>query len=221
MHTPTVAAWRTARRAAVVAAALAAGCYHPVVPEGAPCTTSTECPTSQRCWAGACRVHEPEVDAGATDAAAAVDAAAIDAAPLACTTAGLTCAGTATVFTCGGHCWVRCTSNVSRELARAACVGWQGALGQIDDAVEESCVTSHLTAASWLGLLQRPTATATTDDWTWNDSAPVVYTRWQTGKPDDRDGKETGEEQCAKIQTDGTWDDVACTSSLDFVCERP
>ena len=109
----------------------------------------------------------------------------------------------------------------ARELARAACVGWQGALGQIDDAVEESCVTSHLTAASWLGLLQRPTATATTDDWTWNDSAPVVYTRWQTGKPDDRDGKETGEEQCAKIQTDGTWDDVACTSSLDFVCERP
>jgi hypothetical protein len=204
--------------------AIAAGCYHPSPPEGAPCETTAQCPTPQQCRAGVCALHDAVVDAGSPDAAAlAADAPPppVDAAPLPCTTAGLACAGTATTFSCGGMCWVRCTSNVGRDTARAACAGWQGALGEIDDATEEACVTAHLTAASWIGLAQAATATTPQTGWTWNDGAPVSYTRWQVGAPNDRDGHENGEEQCGRIQIDGTWDDMSCGSSLDFLCARP
>jgi hypothetical protein len=44
---------------------------------------------------------------------------------------------------------------------------------------------------------------------------------WLSGKPDDSDNNESGAEQCASIRTNGTWDDDACNTSLDFFCERP
>jgi Lectin C-type domain len=48
----------------------------------------------------------------------------------------------------------------------------------------------------------------------------VLYTHWQSGVPDDRDDRENHDEQCAKIQSDGTWDDVACSATTGFLCER-
>jgi hypothetical protein len=203
------------------------GCYGPSPPEGAPCKATEQCPTPQRCVLGNCSGHLlPGLDAPAADppdAPPPVDAPPppIDAMPLPCTTAGLSCGGTATTFLCGGNCWVRCTGNVSRETARGACAGWTGALGQIDDATENSCVTARLAADAWIGLVQSDAATVPGMGWTWNGVAPPVYTSWLPGKPDDGDGNESRAEQCAGIRTDGTWDDDSCSSALDFLCERP
>jgi hypothetical protein len=202
------------------------GCYSPVPREGAPCDATAHCPAPQRCVLGACSLHDaPEVDAAPPPPP--IDAA-IDAAPppdamrLACVTTGLTCAGgTATTFPCGGNCWVRCTANVSRATARAACVGWQGALGQIDDAIEQDCVAQRTVAQAWIGLIQSDAAAAPGADWTWNGAVPVVYTHWAANKPDDADNTESGEEQCGSIRPDGSWDDDGCTSPTDFFCERP
>jgi hypothetical protein len=74
---------------------------------------------------------------------------------------------------------------------------------------------------AWVGLVQLTTATRPADGWTWNGTTPVVFTNWQSGVPDDRDNDENGAEQCAKIQPDGTWDDVTCSSPINFFCERP
>jgi hypothetical protein len=56
-----------------VALALATACYGPRVPEGAPCVTSSSCPATQTCVAGACRVGS-SIDASgvATDSPADV-----------------------------------------------------------------------------------------------------------------------------------------------------
>jgi len=45
-------------------AVVLAGCFHPTPPEGAPCTTSVDCPASQVCSAGTCASH-PATDAPA------------------------------------------------------------------------------------------------------------------------------------------------------------
>ena len=202
------------------------GCFHPVVREGAPCETTLQCPEPQRCVLGACSLRDaPPVDASPPPPDAAIDAAPPppDAMPLACSTAGLTCnGGTVTMFSCGGNCWVRCSTSVLRDTARAACEAWHGALGQIDDATENGCVTAKLPTPAWLGLIQSDNATTPAMGWTWNGATPVVYTHWQQGgKPDDADGNENREEQCASISPDSTWDDNACNSPIDFVCERP
>lgn len=202
------------------------GCYAPSPRAGAPCDRSDDCPSPQRCVLGACDLRDPPPLDAAPDPDAAVDAAVDtavpDAMPLPCTTAGLTCqGGTLTAFTCGGHCWVRCTANAPRDTARAACAAWQGALGQIDDATEQSCVAARVIAPTWLGLIQGPAAATPATGWTWNGATDPAYTHWLPGKPDDADGIETGNEQCAAIRTDGTWDDDNCTSPADFLCERP
>jgi Lectin C-type domain len=209
--------------------AVLAGCFSPALREGAPCENADQCPSPQRCVLGHCSRHDPPpIDASLPDepdASVTIDAPPpppIDAMPLACDTTGLACAGTATSFTCGGDCWVLCAGAAApRETAHAACVGWMGELGQIDDATEQGCVRNHVNAAAWVGLVQPATATRPADGWTWNGTTPVVFTNWQSGVPDDRDNDENGAEQCAKIQTDGTWDDVTCSSPINFFCERP
>jgi hypothetical protein len=211
------------RMRSVVMVALA-GCCAPVPPEGAPCQTSNDCPTPQRCVLGACSLHDaPAVDAGFTsrpDAPPDAPLPSVDAVSLACTTDGLSCGGTAATFTCGGHCWVLCTGHAAYTAAQSACTGWMGALGEIDDATEQSCVASHVNNNAWLGLQQTAGATSPGAGWTWNGTTALAYTHWQSGVPNDQDGNENGDEQCAKIQTDGTWDDVACSSSIEFFCER-
>jgi hypothetical protein len=101
------------------------------------------------------------------------------------------------------------------------CTGWLGALGQIDDAAEQACVDAHVAGAAWIGLLQPETAATPEAGWTWNAVNPLAYTHWQPGVPDDDDGVESRQEQCAKLQSDGLWDDVTCGSQVAFLCERP
>lgn len=210
-------------RCAALFGALTA-CYAPIAHEGAPCESSRQCPTPQRCVLGACSLHEgPPVDAAVEPPDAMVDARPPpDAMLLACSTAGLTCnGGTLTMFSCGGNCWVRCTANATRSAASNACSGWMGALGQIDDATENGCVTAHIGAEQWIGLTQSNTAATPGTGWTWNGVNPVGYTNWASGKPDDADHVESGEEQCAAINPDGTWDDQNCGGVAHFLCERP
>ncbi|TMQ23361.1 MAG: C-type lectin domain-containing protein [Deltaproteobacteria bacterium] len=206
-------------RTCAVLLTLAASCYSPRLNEGTPCASTADCPFPQRCVLGSCAQRVPAIDAALPvdaaesedAAAAAIDAAAVDAAPdampLPCMTSGLTCGGTATTFPCGGHCWARCTGSATWTAASQACMGWQGALGEIDDATEQSCVAGHVSTATWIGLRQSDAATRPADGWGWNGSTtPLVYMHWQ--------------EQCGKIQSDGTWDDVSCTATTPFLCER-
>jgi hypothetical protein len=201
------------------------GCYSPSPREGAPCENPEQCPTPQRCVLGSCTLsYAPIVDAPEPEPDAAVDAMPppIDAMPPPCSITGLSCpGGTATMFPCGGHCWVRCTGNVTRTAARTACTNWGGALGEINDPAEQTCVAAKLASATWLGLIQPDNSMSPGMGWTWNGVDRIDYTNWLTGKPDDADGVENGAEQCASMEVGGGWDDQNCGGALDFFCERP
>jgi Lectin C-type domain len=223
-HATRARGWASGNVCRAVVIALLAGCYSPRIQEGAPCDSPDECPTQLRCVQRTCQLRDPLPPDAGVDAAevdTAVDATPPDAMVLPCTTTGLTCGGTATVFMCGGHCWVHCTSAVTSTTADQACTGWQGALGQVDDATEESCVIARIAATSWIGLSQSAAATTPGMDWTWNARTPLVYTHWAAGKPDDGGNGENRSEQCGKLQTDGQWDDAVCTQANRFLCERP
>jgi hypothetical protein len=206
--------------------ALLAGCYDPRLPEGAPCDSTRKCPSQQSCVLGRCSLQDaPPVDAEVLADAKEIDALVIDAHPdaavLPCTADGFAACGAATLFTCGGRCWVRCSNATTWLRASPACSSWQGTLGQIDDATEQTCVASHIGIDSWIGLFQSDAATAPSLDWVWTtDTNPVLFMNWQSGKPDDRDGIENRVEQCGMFQSDGRWDDVACTEQHPFLCER-
>jgi hypothetical protein len=218
---------RTVQRWAALLGVVA-GCYNPSPQEGAPCTSSTQCPTPQRCFLGACLLGEPPpVDASPPEHDAAIDAAPpIDAMRLPCNTVGLDCGvgNPVTTFTCGGNCWVVCTQNVAADIARARCNSWgMGVLGQIDNLTEQTCVDDAQIGnmGTWIGLSQSATATTTGEGWTWNGVTPLSYTNWLGGKPDDG-GSENGSEQCAAMRfEDGRWDDQECGEAHDFMCERP
>lgn len=204
-----------------------AGCYNPsALPEGAPCQRTEQCPESQQCVLGSCSVSAPPVDARPTSPDAMTDAMA-DAMPVACIVDGLTCAsGTAPqVFPCGTRCWVKCTEMVMRATAETRCNNWMGALGEIDNADEDSCVNQRVgaTAAFWIGLIQGAGATTPDDKWTWNGTAEVKYKVWRAAtEPDDgAGGVEMGNEQCGTVRPGGGFDDDPCNQSLPFFCARP
>jgi hypothetical protein len=165
---------------------------------------------------------------------AAIDAAAdasIDAAPNlgSCNTTALTClGGTPVAVTCNAGCWVRCqqsTPVANEPAAAAACAAWGGKLAPIRSQQDNDCVAITLfpSQSSWIGYEQDAAATMKGTGWSWNhDGVASSYTNWSSGQPNDNDGTENGEEQCAYMPTNGTWQDVACSdaSTYRFSCRR-
>jgi hypothetical protein len=150
----------------------------------------------------------------------------VDAAP-ACTTDNFSCLGTAVATTCNGGCWVKCTNSfgVSVLGAASACSNWGGELAPIRSAADDACVSQTLfpQQASLIGLLQSPFATAVDQGWSVNgDNAPLTYMNWDGGQPNDLDGTENGQEQCAYMPTNGKWQDDDCnnTALVRFSCRR-
>jgi hypothetical protein len=105
-------------------------------------------------------------------------------------------------------------------MAQTICVVWGGHLGEIDDATEEACVEAYVSDKTWIGLMQAPGAANPAANWTWNGTTPVVYSNWQSGAPNDADGTENGDEQCADLQPSGNWDDEPCSSTKPLFCRR-
>ena len=160
-----------------------------------------------------------DVDAALVDAAL-VDAALIDAPWVACPPSDIECTGVSSTFSCGGHCWTRCADTVTLATAGTRCTTWGGYLGEIDDQAENDCVAAAIpSVATWFGMQQLSFATDPDVGWTWNgDLDPPAYVHWTAGQPDDGDGNESANEQCAYFGATGTWDDSPSGSLFAFTC---
>jgi len=176
--------------------------------------------------------HDSQIDTGSGSGSnidAAVDAPA-DAkiTNATCDTSGLTCAGTTVALMCNGACWVKCTQTVavpSQLAASGACNGWGGELAPIRDANDQACVSQMLfpSQASWTGFEQSITSTTLSGGWSWNSDGVVpTFVNWDPGQPNDFNGVENGQEQCAYMTTSGGWQDTDCFSaaSYRFSCRR-
>lgn len=143
-----------------------------------------------------------------------------------CTTTGLTCTGgTVKAMVCNNACWASCEDNqaVTQPAASTACTAWGGKLAPLHDATDAACVEMLLPGEqSWIGLQQSATAPNPNSAWTWNsDLVAITYTNWEMNQPDDANGSENGQEQCAMRNTIGEWHDVPCDNTLlRFSCRK-
>ncbi|XP_049733100.1 C-type lectin domain family 17, member A isoform X2 [Elephas maximus indicus] len=63
----------------------------------------------------------------------------------------------------------------------------------------------------WLGLNDKDHE----GDWHWLDGSPVTLSFWGPEEPNN-----IHEEDCASMNNDGTWNDLACSKTTYWICER-
>jgi hypothetical protein len=96
--------------------------------------------------------------------------------------------------------------------AQADCAALGAHLAAIRNGAEQAFVASIAPVNAWIGGFQG----ATENDWFWSTGEPFVFDAWGMNQPDDAGANE----DCAQITaTDGSWNDLACTSRIPYVCE--
>ena len=120
----------------------------------------------------------------------------------------------------GGRTDLFCDARRSWVGAQVACASVGYALAAIGTAAEDAQVYAGMSARgfgdTWIGLND-----ATTEGtWRWADGAPVGYTHWDEGEPNDGGGEDCGVIMTASGRTT-EWDDRSCSSERPSVCEAP
>jgi len=168
-----------------------------------------------------------QIDAAGSDDAPA-DAPPVDAPPdtaALCSTKNITCS-TPVVTSCGGTCWVSCPDAVTESVASSRCTAWGGKLARLTSNARDACIRSTVapTGDLWIGLEQEPGEAQLLDGWSWNSDHvnPPFFNFDNQGsgnQPDDADGVENGQENCAAIAAGRSkWNDTACGGSRAFAC---
>jgi hypothetical protein len=118
--------------------------------------------------------------------------------------------------TVGATTFALCPTPRTWDDAAAACRQDGLQLARLDDADQVAAIAEAARAISserwWIGLSDR-TAEGT---WAWADGAPVGFTRWRKGQPDDA----ACGEDCAALRPKGrgTWSDGHCAQRRPYVC---
>lgn len=110
-------------------------------------------------------------------------------------------------------CYRVVTVAASWNDASLDCKNWGGDLVQIDSRAEDTLLAGRVLVQVWIGANDQ----AFEGRQVWNGGAPLVYTDWAPGQPDDY----LGIEDCAvKLRPQGNWNDVPCSDLNAYVCER-
>jgi hypothetical protein len=226
----------------ILIAALMAGCYQPQIADCVDtCASSGACPDGLDCRVGFCRTPGATSTCVASDAAAIdapmIDAVAIDAPMI--DAAVVVDAPDATVVPDAASgcpppplpvgcspmsapptppaCLVLCATTPGTTAASFASGSWRIAV--TTDTIRLAAVMTVTGGQSiWIGVQQTVGAPMVGAGWRWITGAPLGFSAWTAGQPNDGDGVEDGLEQCAAL-TGSTWSDEPCTASRPFAIE--
>ena len=88
-------------------------------------------------------------------------------------------------------------------------------LASVSSSEENTFLGSLTQDHTWLGgndLLAEGT-------YSWTDGTSWSYNNWRSNAPNNGNGN--SEQDCVILRTDGEWDDVGCSTSRNFVCQKP
>lgn len=114
-----------------------------------------------------------------------------------------------------GACYRYTSIPASWTNAESACTSWGGQLAWSSNAIENRWLAFYVfggTGSGWIGFNDR----GTEGSWRWDGGAPVSYTAWATGEPNN-----VGNEDCATIEVPAaTWVDRGCNNNFRYACRR-
>jgi hypothetical protein len=113
----------------------------------------------------------------------------------------------------GAACYLRSAQNAVWADALASCQAWGGGLVVIDSREEDAFLSEHLDVSFWIGASDRIQEGRVL----WNGGAPLVFSNWAAGQPDDYQGRE---DCVVKTMPVGSWNDLPCRNLNAYVCER-
>jgi hypothetical protein len=119
-----------------------------------------------------------------------------------------------------------CGNDINWTAARALCLAKEMDLVHVESAEENAFLEQNIDEASYIGA----TDAAVAGEWRWvgtqvqfwqgdQNGVPVAgqYNNWESDEPD----PDSGEKNCAEINTSGDWNTEDCTSQPEaFICER-
>ncbi|NUN14146.1 MAG: CotH kinase family protein [Myxococcales bacterium] len=112
-----------------------------------------------------------------------------------------------------GHQYWKCMTAATQAAAQTSCVALGGGLVVLESAQEAQWLNSQMGGQSyWIGL----TDIAVEGKFVWNNGAPVTYTNWAPGEPNNANN-----EDCVQTVGNYQWNDIGCTVSLVYMCEEP
>uniref|UniRef100_A0A3P8RUA6 C-type lectin domain-containing protein n=1 Tax=Amphiprion percula TaxID=161767 RepID=A0A3P8RUA6_AMPPE len=122
-----------------------------------------------------------------------------------------TCPAGWKMFSC--TCYLLSQASDSWTNGREDCKRQGADLVVINSAEEQTFLSMFAKKQTWIGLNDIQTE----GTWMWVDGTPLTLSYWDTDEPNNG-----GEEDCAQIRTahNTLWDDVPCTSSLQWICEK-
>jgi hypothetical protein len=113
----------------------------------------------------------------------------------------------------GTRCYLRSAANLGWSEAQTSCQTWGGGLVIVDSREEDAFLGTHLDVSFWIGasdLVQE-------GRWLWNGGAPLGFSNWAMGEPNDFQGRE---DCVVKTMPVGSWNDLPCRNLNAYVCER-
>ncbi|XP_077863077.1 CD209 antigen-like protein A [Saccoglossus kowalevskii] len=113
-----------------------------------------------------------------------------------------------------GSCYFFGNSAETFEDSRISCHALGSLLVVINGADEQAYLEGFLgqTDHFYIGLER----VGETTSWLWDDSSELWYSNWGLGEPSN-DG---GDEDCGHLNPGGKWNDISCTTQLNYVCEK-
>ncbi len=110
------------------------------------------------------------------------------------------------------HTYKRLAGNKDFDTAADACFREGGYLVEVDDTTENQFIHDTFPGENWIGASDQETE----GTFVTTNKALLQYTNWHSSEPSDAGNNE----DCAKINSDASWNDVACGSETHpAVCE--
>ncbi|XP_044045914.1 CD209 antigen-like protein C isoform X3 [Siniperca chuatsi] len=115
----------------------------------------------------------------------------------------------------GNSCYLISNSKKNWNDSRTFCKNEDAQL-VIISSYEEQELLSSFKREAWIGLTDAQTETV----WKWVNGTEVTKTYWRNGQPDNYQNSENCAEISDRYPDLSNWNDLSCSSSVHFICEK-